>query len=581
MPTRLFFIICFLSLGLLKAQIITTIAGNGTWSYGGDNGQATAAALKTPSEITLDAFGNIYIADYDNHRIRKINSLGIITTVAGTGAIGFSGDGGPATAARLNQPEQVALDATGNMYIVDTGNERVRKVSTTGVITTIAGTGVAGFSGDGGFATAAQLNAPEEVALDGSGNVYIADFNNRIRKINTLGIISTIAGTGIAGFSGDGGQATAAQFNEPGVTIDAVGNIFIADYVNHRIRMINTLGIINTIAGTGVGGFSGDGGLATNAQIDLPWSIAIDVAGNLYFADFRGARVRMINTSGIINTVAGNGIGAFSGDGGLATNAELRNPNGVAIDASMCNLYIDDASNNRIRKVSFSVNTTASPKTICSGITTTLTATNATNYNWNTGTVTDSLFVSPTATTNYTVTGINGGCISKSVITISVSPSPSVSINGSSNICIGDNTVLLASGATNYIWNTGDTTAGIFIKPTLTSTYTVTGVTGTCKSIATTTVHVNTAFDFVLPNIVTPNNDGVNDFIDFGKFQFSLLQLEIYSRWGTKVFESNNPTCIWKPTEDDGTYFYTIQYTINCNAEKQNKTLKGFVTVIK
>ena len=566
----------------ISAQIITTIAGNGTWSYSGDNGQATAAELKTPSEVTLDAVGNIYIADYDNNRIRKINSLGIITTIAGTGVGGFSGDGGQATAAKLRQPEQVVFDASGNMYIADTGNERVRKVSTAGVITTIAGIGGTGFNGDGIPATAAQLYSPEEVALDASGNVYISDyFNNRIRKVNTLGIISTVAGNGTGGFNGDGGQATDAQFNGPGVTIDATGNIFIADYANHKIRMINTLGIVNTIAGTGTAGFSGDGGLATNAQIFNPWSIAIDAIGNLYFADFANARVRMINTLGIISTVAGNGTGGFGGDGGIATNAELRNPNGVAIDASMCNLYIDDVSNNRIRKVSFSVVTKTNPDTICAGATATLTASNAINYAWSTGADTSTILVSPSTTSNYTITGTNNGCISKAISTVNVIPNPSLIITGNNNICDGSNTTLVASGASSYTWSTGDTTASLFLKPTITTTYTITGTTGTCSSVTTVTVNFNNAFDFVLPNIVTPNNDGINDFIDFGKFQFSLLQLEIYNRWGTKVFESSTPTCIWKPTEDDGTYFYTLQYSINCYSEKQNKTLKGFVTVIR
>jgi len=175
---KLFTLLLLVSYLPISAQIITTIAGNGIWSYGGDNGQATAAKLKTPSEVTLDAVGNIYIADYDNNRIRKINSLGIISTIAGTGTAGFSGDGGQATAAKLHQPEHIAFDASGNMYIADTGNERVRKVSTTGVITTIAGNGGTGFNGDGMPATAAQLYSPEEVALDASGNVYIADYFN-------------------------------------------------------------------------------------------------------------------------------------------------------------------------------------------------------------------------------------------------------------------------------------------------------------------------------------------------------------------------------------------------------------------
>ena len=570
-------------MGLLKAQIITTIAGNGINAYIGDGGQATAAELNGPTQLKFSAAGDLYIADQINNAIRKINTAGIITTIAGNGTIGFGGDGGQATDAQLYYPQAVTFDAAGNLYIGVTDNYtgRVRKVNSAGIITTVAGGGT-GALGDGGQATDATLN-PYGITFDAVGNLYIADFNNsRIRKVNTAGIISTIAGNGTGSFSGDGGQATAAALRYPeDVLFDAAGNLYISDSDNNRVRKVNSAGIITTIVGTGVVGYSGNGGQATAAKINQPIGLAFDASGNLYFVDASNAHIRKVNTAGIITNIAGTTTYGYNGDGIQATAAKLYYPIGVALDASGCNLYIGDMDNYRIRKVSFPVVATTSATTICAGATATLTASNATNYTWNTGADTSTILVSPSSTSNYTVSGINDGCVSKAISTVYVTPNPPLTISGNNNICIGDNTTLVVSGATSYTWSTGDTIMNILLKPLLTNTYTVIGTIGTCSSIATVTVNVNTAFDFVLPNIVTPNNDGINDFIDFGKFQFSLLQLEIYNRWGTKVFESNNPTCIWKPTEDDGTYFYTIQYNINCNNEKQNKTLKGFVTVIR
>jgi sugar lactone lactonase YvrE len=583
MGTRLLFIICFFTLSLLKAQIITTVAGNGTNAYTGDGGQATAAELSSPTQLEFDAAGNLYFADEINNVIRKINTAGIISTIAGNGMVGFSGDGGQATNAQLNSPQAITFDAVGNLYIsiTDQYTGRVRKVNTAGIITTVAGGG-AGALGDGGQATAATIN-PFGITFDTSGNLYIADFtNSRIRKVNTAGIISTIAGNGTVGFNGDGGQATAAALRYPfDVVFDAIGNLYISDGYNHRVRKVNSTGIITTIAGNGTAGYSGDGGQATVAKLNVPNGMAFDASGNLYIADWFDNRIRKVNTVGTITTIAGNGTFGYSGDGGQATAAKLYGADAITLDASMCNLYIADFDNYRIRKVSFPVVATASSATICAGATTNLTASNATNYTWSTGADTNTIIVSPVATTNYTITGSTDGCISKAISTVNVTPTPSLNISGNNNICVGDNTILTASGASNYIWSTGDTTANLFLKPTLSTTYTVIGTTSTCSNIATVTVNVNSAFDFVLPNIVTPNNDNINDFIDFGKFQFSSLQLEIYNRWGVKVFESTNPTCIWKPTEDDGTYFYTLNYIINCNNEKQNKTLKGFVTVIR
>jgi len=345
----LFFTICFLALSVTKGQIITTVAGNGAQGFSGDGGLATNAKLNDPFGITIDATGNIYIVDTDNSRIRKMATSGIITTIAGTSTAGYSGDGGQATNAELSQPWGITFDAANNLYIADYGNNRVRKVNTLGIITTIAGKGTFNYSGDGGQATAAGLNTAG-VVLDTLGNLYIVD-NNRIRKVNTLGIITTIAGNGASGYNGDGGQATAAELNSPvAVTLDAAGNLYISDEINNCIRKVNTNGIINTIAGNGNSGFFGDGGQATAASLSAPLGLTMDAFGNLFIADAYNSVIRKVDAFGIITTVAGNNFQGFSGDGGQATAASISNPFGVAFDAAG-NLYFSDEGNMRIRKV--------------------------------------------------------------------------------------------------------------------------------------------------------------------------------------------------------------------------------------
>jgi sugar lactone lactonase YvrE len=352
-----------------KAQIITTIAGNGAGSpssggYSGDGGQATNAELYYPYGLTIDALGNIYIADDVNNRVRKITTSGTISTIAGSGSIGlvsggYSGDGGQATAAEFYEISSVAVDNIGNVYISDFGNYCIRKVNTSGIISTIVNTDTTnGFSGDGGQATAAKMSSATGICVDASGNLYFADtFNNRVRMVNTAGIINTVAGSSTQGFSGDGGQATDAELDTPySVSVDALGNLYISDSYNNRIRKVNTNGIITTVAGIGTMTYSGDGGQATNAGIYSPFGVAIDSEGNLYIADTGNQRIRKVNTSGIITTIAGDGYGAggaggYSGDGGQATAAELYAPQGVILDAAG-NLYFADNVNNRIRKVS-------------------------------------------------------------------------------------------------------------------------------------------------------------------------------------------------------------------------------------
>ncbi len=335
-----------------QSGIITTIAGNGIHGYSGDGGQATSAEISNPAGLAIDAIGNLYIADESNSLIRKITTTGIISTITGNGTSGFSGDGGQATASELSYPICITLDAASNLYIADESNHRIRKVNTAGIITTVAGNGTAGFSGDGGQATAAEINAPEGVAFDIAGNFYIGDYHNyRVRMVNTSGIINTVAGNGTMGYSGDGGAATAAELNYPcGLTIDAENNIYIADLANNRVRKINTLGIINTIAGNGTQGYSGDGGQATAAELYNPAWLTFDAAGNLYISDMDNNSIRMVNSAGIISAIAGNGTAGYSGDGGAATAAELHGPQGIAFD-SVGNLYFSDYGNNCIRKV--------------------------------------------------------------------------------------------------------------------------------------------------------------------------------------------------------------------------------------
>ena len=272
------------------------MAGTGTATFGGDGGPAVDAQVSDPYGVALDGAGNLYIADTGSHRIRKVNSAGVISTVAGNGTRGSGGDGGPAVDAQLQLPLGVAADGAGNLYIADFHNHRIRKVDAAGDISTVAGTGAAGYGGDGGQAVNAQLNYPTDVALDGAGNLYIADgSNNRVRKVNSAGVISTVAGNGAAGYGGDGGQATAAQLDSPhGVAADGAGNLYVADLNNQRIRKVNAAGVITTVAGTGTRGSDGDGGPAAAAQLGRPRGLALDGSGNLYIAERGNSRIRKV-----------------------------------------------------------------------------------------------------------------------------------------------------------------------------------------------------------------------------------------------------------------------------------------------
>jgi uncharacterized protein (TIGR03437 family) len=340
--------------------IITTIAGNSESSFSGDGGPAVAAQISSPTSVAVDGSGNLFIADFYNSRVRKVSPNGTITTVAGNGTIGFSGDGGPATSAMLYEPISVAVDGSGNLFIADSGNARIRKVSPGGIITTVAGNGNFGYSGDGGPATKAQLalsnfDEGEGIAVDGSGNLFITDSFNHftVRKISAAGIITTVAGNGTMGFSGDGGPATSAQLNRPeAVAVDGDGNLFIADTLNARVRKVSPNGAITTVAGTDANFLcgSGDGGPATSATVCFPPGIAVDGSGNLFITEI--GRVRKVAPNGIITTIGGNGSSGYSGDGGPATSAAISG--GTNEDLSLAvgntgNVYLGDAPANAVR----------------------------------------------------------------------------------------------------------------------------------------------------------------------------------------------------------------------------------------
>lgn len=362
------FLLLFIFAGRMQGQIITTFAGTGATGYTGDGGPATNAQLNVPYDVAVDAAGNIYFVEELNNIIRKVNTSGIASTVAGSGSTGFSGDGGPATAATFFQPTAVAIDGIGNLYIADKYNNRIRKVDTAGMITTIAGTGIFGFGGDGGPATAAQFASPGGLNVDAAGNVFVADAgNNRIRKIAPGGTVTTVAGNGTGGFAGDGSAATMANLFSPNsVCVDAAGNLYISDGSNQRIRKVNTAGIISTFAGNGVGGYSGDAGPATLCQLLNPDGIETDNLGNIYIADASNHRIRKIDTSGFIITVAGTGSGMFGGDGGPAVVAQLYSPTGLAVD-NAGNIFIADLGNDRVRKVISPLAAITGPSSVCTG----------------------------------------------------------------------------------------------------------------------------------------------------------------------------------------------------------------------
>lgn len=500
----LFLLLHFLS----KAQNIITLAGTGASGYGGDGGAAVSAMLYRPIGCVMDNDCNLYVTDFSNSRIRKISAAGIITTICGTGVPGTSGDGGPAALAQISNPEKITIDASGNLYFCDHSAHRVRKISAAGIITTIAGTGVAGYSGDGGLATAATLWYPGGIAVDATGNIYICDeWNNRVRKINTAGIITSVAGNGptgwlAGGYSGDGGLATAAAINFPvGIAVSSTGDIIFADNGNKRVRKINSAGIISTVAGTGIAGFSGDGGLATAARISGPEGVAVDASGVIYICETGNNRVRKVDAAGIISTFAGTGVAGFTGDGGAATLARINFPEGIYVNPTSSCVYICDANNNRVRKIgTCNIDIQVNDTNICSGaLPATLTApAGYTAPLWSTGATTSSITI--TAAGTYWVKS-EGNC-SLSVDTFHVTLTPTVNniITTDTTICATAFPALLSAPATftSPVWSTGATSSAITISAP--GTYWVRS--SVACLLSADTFHV-TATPFVISTITT------------------------------------------------------------------------------
>jgi len=329
---------------------IKTIAGDGTYEFRASGTAATMNRLYGPYGVSVDVSGNLFIADQTNNRARRVSTAGLMTTIAGPGGTGSSGDGGLATAAALREPAGVTPDGYGNIWIAEYAAHRIRRIARDGMISTAAGTGEPGFQGDSGT----QMNSPTGVVADTLGNIYFSDtLNHRVRKLDTNGNLSTVAGKGVRGYAGDGGAAAQAQLDTPRfLALDGLGNLYIADQGNHAIRKVTstTPRMISTVAGSGVMGFSGDGETATSARLNTPAGVAVGSDGSVFIADSNNHRVRMVTASGVIKTIAGTGTPGFSGNGGAALEARLRTPTGLALDADG-NIYVADNENNHVRRL--------------------------------------------------------------------------------------------------------------------------------------------------------------------------------------------------------------------------------------
>lgn len=345
-----------------RVYTIEAFAGNGTSGFGGDGGTATGANLSGPYGLAVDSSNAVYITDQFNNRVRKVSG-GTINTTAGEGTAGFKGDAGAATSAQINSALGVAVDSSGNVYIADTNNNVIRKVTGSNISTVVGSNTAPGpLGGDGASALGAYIFHPTSIAFDGLGNYYIADSGNqRIRKVDKSGNISTFAGNGTPGYNSDDVTATLSEINNPqAIAADARGNVYVADTNNHRIRMITPGGTISTIAGTGRAAFSGDGGPANKASVNNPKGIAVDSDGNVYISDTNNFRIRVITRDGNIQTIAGGVGSGNNGDGGPALQAQLRFPTGIAVDSAK-NVYVSDNQNNRVRKLTYVPQTPAIP----------------------------------------------------------------------------------------------------------------------------------------------------------------------------------------------------------------------------
>ncbi len=575
-----------------KAQIISTIAGDGAQGYFGNGGQATAAEIFLPYGVAADNSGDFFIADEYNNVIREVNSFGIIYNVAGNHSTGYSGDGGSALSAELTFPTGVSIDASGRIYIADYGNSAIRMVNTSGIISSIAGFNFRGYSGDGGPATAAELYYPYDVQKDASGNIYIADtYNNVIRKINTSGIISTIAGNYASGhgYSGDGGPASTAELGHPvSISIDVYGKIYIADLDNYVVRMVDNSGIIHTVAGNHIGGFSGDGGQATAAEIKQPWAITVDASDNIFITDAGNGRIRKVNSTGIITTISGTNLNGHSGDGGPATAAELYDPTGICHDASG-NLYFSEQGNVDIRKITNSscsmvVGAFVTNSLSCyGGNNAAITAspsggTSPYTYLWNPGGKTNAN-VSGLSAGNYTVSvSDKNGCSGTAFVTIiqGVPLRDSISVFTCTLRKVYA-TVGVKGGTTpyTYLWSPlGTTNASVSGASNGTYTITVTDKSGCSSTMAHTFLCSHsrsgnmddTAISSGIINnvIVYPNPSNGFFTVVFGHPELvsASQTIEVYNVLGEKVYSqfsaSNSEFTIDLRSKPNGIYFYRV-----------------------
>ncbi|HTB06214.1 MAG TPA: gliding motility-associated C-terminal domain-containing protein [Bacteroidia bacterium] len=527
--------------------IITTIAGNGTAGYLGDGNAATTAELNGPIGVAVDGSGNVYIGDAGNNRVRMVSaSSGNITTVAGVGFGGYNGDGGSATGAELTTPWGVAVDTIGDLFIADAGNNRVRMVNTSGIISTVAGNGYPGFSGDNGAATSAELNFPASVTIDPKGNLVIADsYNNRVRQV-LGGKISTIAGNGTIGFSGDGGAATAAELNYPrSVAFDHTGHMYIADYNNNRIRIVyNPSGVIMTFAGNGTPAYLVNGGSALSAELKQPPGVEVNQNGDVFIADEGNFVVREVHSCASAPLVTINpahdticqGIGKAILTASGATTYTWAPPTGlsstigatVTATPTITTTYTVtgiDTLGSGIDSVTvvvspkYTLSITPTSPAVCKGSSVTLTASSSLtpSYSWSPGsflssTNTSIVTATPAATITYTLTANDKGCIEKDSVQVKVNPDPVVSISPlATTICSGSSLVLKTSGAASYVWSTGATTSQINVTPTSKTTYTVTGTSSLgCTAQDTVTIEISSPMVFTLVPTDPTCNGGNN-----------------------------------------------------------------------
>lgn len=620
MLRQLCFFLFFLAALTGYSQSIQTIAGTpGQWGYSGDGGSAAAARYNKPFSVAVDNSGNLYIGDWYNRVIRKVNPAGISSTFVGTGQPGYSGDGGPAALATMDTPFDIAIAGDGLLYFVDLGNEVVRSVNQQGVIRTVAGTGSWGtgapFIGDGGPAVAAPLYDVQSVAIDQAGNLYIAETaKNSIRVINPQGIIRTLCGQGFLspGYTGDGGPASQATLNAPAdLAVDAAGNLYIADIGNHVIRMITPAGIISTVAGMGVAGYSGDGGPARSALLNRPFGICIGPDGALYIAEEGNFVVRKISPSGVISTIAGTGVEGYSGDGGPALSARLSSLHRLAVDAAGF-IYLTDDAHHTVRKIGgcagiipSAVSIAGTPLTGCAGDTLRFVASPVNgggfpHYQWTingvaagendpvfrTAALADGDLISCVMTSSEPCTAPAGA----TPVQVRLFPLPVIRLPAETIIQPGGSIVLapdISGNPASFAWSpvTGldDSQAPApLASPVSITTYRVevTDLRG-CKGMASTRVIVYQRL--FMPSAFSPNGDGLNDVFRLPPgSSFDLTLFSVFDRWGNLVFRTRTPDRGW-----DGTYQGTalpagvFTYVVLGKDQHQPMVLKGTVLLVR